>query len=211
MKTFFDWLINIFGSRMQDAALARRLRALVRSGTVHLGEGVYGIPRVVTFRGNNSRLMVGAYASLTTGSTILLGGNHPTSWVSLYPFRARMALTGAYEDGMPSTKGDVIISADAWIGYDSLILSGVTVGVGAVVAARSVVTRSVPDYAIVAGNPAKVVRYRFSREVRDRLLSSRWWDFPAEVLKDFVPLLSSDDHEAFLDAVAIYKKRLTDV
>ena len=193
-----DWLIELFGTRLPAAADSRRLRRLIAEGVVTWGTGAYGVPRVVTFRGCDSRLRVGPYASITSGATVLLGGNHPTGWVSLYPFRARLGLPGAYEDGMPSSKGDVTIGPDAWIGFEALILSGVRIGVGALVAARAVVVKDVPDYAIVAGNPATVLRHRFSEETRRRLLASRWWELPTEQLARLVPFLSSNDAEAFL-------------
>jgi virginiamycin A acetyltransferase len=193
-----DWLVELLGTRFPAAADSRRLRRLIAEGVVSWGAGAYGVPRVVTFRGCDSRLRVGPYASITSGATVLLGGNHPTSWVSLYPFRARFGLSGAYQDGMPSSKGDVIIGPDAWIGFEALILSGVKVGVGALVAARAVVVKDVPDYAIVAGNPATVLRHRFPEETRRRLLASRWWELPPEQLTPLVPLLSSNDIDAFL-------------
>lgn len=194
-----DWLLQFVASRLPDAAASSRLRGLIAQGVVSFGEGSYGTPRVLTFRGSEARLVVGPYVSITTGATIVLGGNHPTSWVSLYPFRARLNLPGAYTDGMPKTRGDVVIGADAWIGHEALIMSGVHIGVGAVVAARAVVSESVPDFAVVAGSPARVVKFRFPEDVRRRLLATRWWDLPREKVLDLVPLLSSGDVLQFLE------------
>lgn len=188
-----DWLIEFFGYRLPRAAEARQFRALIEQGVVTVGPGTYGIPRVLTFRGCASRLIIGPYVSITTGATVLLGGNHPTSWASLYPFRARFDLDGAYADGMPYSKGDVIVGADAWIGHDALIMSGVSIGTGAIIAARSVVTQSVPEYAVVAGNPARIVKYRFDEETRARLVATRWWELPRGRLELLIPLLSSPD------------------
>jgi virginiamycin A acetyltransferase len=193
-----DRLLVLLFDELPRAVAARRLRSLVARGVVSLGEGTYGIPRVLTFRGNAARLVVGPYVSITSGATILLGGNHPTPWVSLYPFRARLSLPGAYSDGMPETRGDVIIEADAWIGHEALIMSGVRIGVGAAVAARAVVTRSVPDFAVVAGNPAQIVKFRFPEDVRMRILATRWWEMPREQLVGLVPLLSSGEIQEFL-------------
>lgn len=194
-----DWLIDLFGGRLPQAAEARRFRRLIKRGIVSVGIGSYGIPRVLTFDGCQSRLTIGPYVSITTGATIVLGGNHPTSWAALYPFRARFQLPGAYADGMPESKGDVEICADSWIGFDAVIMSGVRVGTGAVVAARSVVTKAVPDYALVAGCPAAVMKFRFDEATRERLLATRWWELPRAELEALVPSLSSPDVRAFLD------------
>ncbi len=196
-----DWLVELLGARLAAAAQSRRLRQLTAQGLVSFGVGVYGVPRVLTFRGCEARLRVGNYSSITTGATVILGGNHPTSWVSLYPFRARFGLEGAYADGMPTTRGDVEIGPDCWIGHDALILSGVRIGIGAVVGARAVVSRDVPDFAVVAGNPAVVVKYRFPEDIRQRLAATRWWELPRERLVQLVPLLSAGDAPAFLAAL----------
>lgn len=82
-----------------------------------------------------------------------------------------------------TSKGDIIIGNDVWIGTKCVILSGVTIGNGAVIAANSVVTKSVPDYAIVGGNPAKIIKYRFDDSVRDRLVAANWWDLSEQDLK----------------------------
>jgi acetyltransferase-like isoleucine patch superfamily enzyme len=96
------------------------------------------------------------------------------------------------------TRGDVTIGNDVWIGYRSLILSGVTIGDGAIVAAHAVVARDVPPYAIVVGNPARIVRYRFSPEIVERLLAVRWWDWPLEEISQAHHLIFSTRIEDFL-------------
>jgi virginiamycin A acetyltransferase len=196
-----DWAIELLGSRLRQAADARRMRKLVSAGVASFGVGTYGVPHIATFRGCAARLVVGNYVSIASGATFILGGDHPSSWVSMYPFRAKFDLPGAFEDGMPCDKGDIEICADAWIGHEALILSGVRIGVGAVVAARAVVTRSVPDFAIVAGNPARIVRYRFDEQIRGRLAKSCWWMLSRSELVPLVPQLSSPDVAAFLEHV----------
>jgi virginiamycin A acetyltransferase len=144
---------------------------------------------------------VGRYCSIGPGVTIVAGGVHPPDWVATWPFRAKLSLQGAFEDGMPSSRGPVDIGSDVWIGTQAMILSGVVIGHGAIIAARAVVTRPVPPYAIVAGNPARVVRMRFDADIVQRLLASRWWERePAELLP-FVPLLSSTRVVEFLAAL----------
>ena len=100
-----------------------------------------------------------------------------------YPFNALFS-EGAHITGHPSSKGDIVIGNDVWIGYQSCILSGVTIGNGAIIGAKSVVTKDVPPYAIVAGNPAKFIRYRFPQETIDKLENLAWWDWDISVIKE---------------------------
>lgn len=118
--------------------------------------------------------------------------------MSLYPFRIRWRLADAYRDGMATTHGEVVIGSDVWIGTEALILSEVTIGHGAVVAARAVVTRDIPPYALAGGVPARVIRYRHSPEHIRRLLALAWWEWPEEQIREAVPWLSSDRVEEFL-------------
>ena len=128
----------------------------------------------------------------------MLGGNHRVDWVTTYPFNVLFP-EAAHFEGHPHSKGDVVIQNDVWIGMGALILSGVTIGNGAVVGARSVVTRSVPPYALAAGNPARVVRLRFSEDQIRQLERIAWWDWPIEKVQEAWPGLLSADIEAFLD------------
>ncbi len=166
-----------------------------------MGRHSYGRPKTLWFDGDPpTRVRVGNYVSIAKGVEILTGGGHPLERVSLYPFRIRWRLAGAYADGHPTSRGDVIIGSDVWVGRQARILSGVTIGHGAVVAAYSVVTRDVPAYTIVAGNPAREIRRRFADDVCDRLLAVAWWDWPDERVRPMVDLLAGDDVEAFLRA-----------
>jgi hypothetical protein len=130
---------------------------------------------------------------------VFLGGEHRYDWVSTYPFRIRFELEGAYEDGLPASKGDVTIGNDVWIGAHATILSGVTIGDGAVVGAGAVVAKDVPPFGIVVGNPARLLRYRFSDEQRAALLRIRWWEWPDEKVMASVEELSCADLSAFID------------
>jgi len=140
----------------------------------------------------------------------MMKGDHRTTFVTTFPF-------SAFRDHFPSadpdcqvacSKGDVVIGNDVWLGQNAFILSGVTVGDGAVVAANAVVTKDVPPYSIVAGNPATVKKFRFDAETIERLLSVRWWDWPPARIDSVVGLLQSERvHD--LVALAEAEKRAT--
>jgi serine acetyltransferase len=100
--------------------------------------------------------------------------------------------------GHPSCKGDIIIENDVWVGATSTIMSGVKISNGAVVAGGSVVVKDVPPYAIVAGNPAKVVKYRFSEEQIEKLIKISWWDWEEQKIRDNAMLLWSDNIDEFI-------------
>ncbi|KZF09106.1 acetyltransferase [Rhodococcus sp. EPR-157] len=172
----------------------RVLRKLIASGRVTMGAHSYGIPQVRLYSGDDStRLHIGSYSSIAAEVNILLGGNHPTDRLTTFPIRHKLNLNGAGTDGFPSSKGDVVIGNDVWIGFGSTIVSGVHIGDGAIIAAGSVVVHSVEPYSIVAGNPAKVVRRRFGDEDIARLRSLRWWDWDDDVVADRVSDLCAVD------------------
>lgn len=192
-------------SRATRSSLAwdrsRRIEELKRKGLLCVGAYSYGINHldIHQYRGSENQVIIGRYCSIGPNVTLIVGGNHPTAWVSTFPFRAKLQMTGAFSDGMPSSRGPIEIGSDVWIGTGSTVLSGVSIGHGAVVAAGAVVTRSVPPYAIVAGNPAAVVRIRFPQSIVDRLLLSLWWESEPDQLRPFVDCLSSDRAEEFLN------------
>jgi hypothetical protein len=99
-----------------------------------------------------------------------------------------------------SSRGDIVIGSDVWIGLNVFIGSGVTIGDGAVIGAHAVVTRDVPPYAVAGGNPARVIRYRFSETQIEALLAIRWWDWSDEVVDRYLPLITSPDIDAFIAA-----------
>jgi serine acetyltransferase len=102
-------------------------------------------------------------------------------------------------EGHPKTKGDVIIGNDVWLGADSVILSGVTIGDGAAIGARAVVTGNIPPYAIVAGNPARIVKNRFDDETISRLLKIKWWEWEDAKIDKALPMLLNDDIRKFIE------------
>ncbi len=164
-----------------------------------VGTGTYGIPEVFEF-GDDTILRIGSYTSIAAGVRILLGGEHRTDWLTTYPFPAMMKGLEDIKDYAPS-KGDVVIGSDCWICADVTILSGVTVGHGAIVAAGAIVTRDVPPFAVVGGNPCKFIRWRFEEDVRHLLLEAAWWDWPIDEVKAVARHLCGADLDAFLTYV----------
>jgi acetyltransferase-like isoleucine patch superfamily enzyme len=161
-----------------------------------IGDHTYGKPRVVSWEEGTS-LRIGKYCSISTHVIIFLGSEHRTDWISTYPFPFLWETARSIK-GHPYSKGDVVIGNDVYIGYNVTILSGVTVGDGAVVGACSVLTADVPPYAIVAGNPARLIRYRFNEETIQKLLKIRWWDWPEERVKENIHLMCSDSIDEFI-------------
>jgi acetyltransferase-like isoleucine patch superfamily enzyme len=162
-----------------------------------IGEYTYGQPTVLYGRNEGGgQLTIGKFCSIADGVVILLGGNHRADWVSTYPF-GLITDEAKQIPGHPATKGDVNIGNDVWLGHQSLILSGVTISDGAVVAARAVVTKNVPPYAIVAGNPARIVRSRFSPETIERLLRIRWWDWDLAKINQQLPAMLAANVDEF--------------
>lgn len=180
--------------------LARRLERR-NPGLVYpqyaFGKWTYGVPRVHAWPGS-ATLRVGAFCSIADGVQIFLGGEHRTDWVTTYPF-VDFWRGAASVQGHPCSKGDVVIGNDVWIGQEAMILSGVSVGDGAVIGARSVVSRDVPPYAIVAGNPARLVRFRFDETTIQRIRATHWWTWADKRIEKAIPLLSSQDISVFLD------------
>lgn len=130
------------------------------------------------------RLVIGKFTAIAEGARFIMNGaNHAMSGFSTYPFNI---FGGGWEEGFDETtwerelRGDTVIGNDVWIGMEAVVMPGVTIGDGAIVAARSVVTHDVPPYAIAAGNAARVVKMRFDKQTVRRLLAVAWWDWPVD-------------------------------
>lgn len=168
-----------------------QLRFRQRYPNYEVGIGTYGMPIVHDWN-EGSTLKIGKYCSIANNVQILLGGLHRTDWITSFPFPAYIE-EAKHIANHGGTKGDVIIGNDVWLCTDSTILSGVTIGHGAVVACGAVVTRNVEPYSIVAGNPARHIRWRFEESTRDTLLEVAWWDWPEEEIRQKAELLCSPD------------------
>lgn len=146
---------------------------------------------------------IGKYNSIGRDCNFFLHANHRPDWVTTSsqlwgPVTHEIAQMHM-DMGHPSCKGDIIIENDVWIGAISTIMSGVRIGNGAIVAAGSVVTKDVPPYAIVAGNPGKIVKYRFDDEQIEKLLSIAWWEWDEQKIKDNAMSMWSDNINGFID------------
>lgn len=145
------------------------------------------------------RLLIGSFCSIGSGVAFIMAGNqgHRNDWISTFPFYWMSevpAFEGA-ENGF-SPAGDTVVGNDVWIGSEAIVLSGVKIGDGAVIGTRAVVTRDVEPYTIVAGNPAKEIRKRFSRRHIELLLELRWWEWSEDRLRIAMPFLTSSDVDA---------------
>lgn len=182
------------------------LAELAKRHGFDIGAYSYGRPKV-RFPESGSKLTIGRFCSIADKVEILLGGNHRTDWATTYPFSALRALwPGAPEtEEYHESRGNVTIGHDVWLGSGATILSGITIGHGAVVAAQALVTRDVPPYAIVGGNPAKIIRYRFDEDTIAALLDARWWDLPRERIASLIDLLQSGRTRELVAAVRVLR------
>lgn len=188
-------IVNLYRSATSDLTKA------IGQGIATVGTGTYGYPTILRYDSGSTRLNIGNYCSIADNVTILLGGNHRTDTPTTYPLRVRLDLKGKGEDGNPSSKGDVTIENDVWIGYGAVILSGVTLGNGCVVAAGSVVTRDVEPYTIVGGNPARPIRRRCTVDESARMHRVSWWLWPEDQVIRNASLLSDLSIPEFLGLV----------
>lgn len=184
------------------------IKNVVRAPNISVGDYTYYDDPVdpTGFERNNvlfnypefgDHLIIGRFCSIASGTRFIMGSaNHRISSISTYPFNV---FGGAWTEGTPPHlsqlpfKGDTVVGNDVWIGRESVILPGVRIGDGAIVAACSVVTRDVEPYTVAGGNPARPIKKRFGGELISLLLELRWWDMEPEALADFLPVLCGSD------------------
>lgn len=148
---------------------------------------------------NKDRLIIGKFCSIACGAKFLFNsGNHKMASLSTYTFPLFFEEWDLEKENVAQAwdqKGDIIIDNDVWIGYEAVILSGVTIGDGAVIGCRAVVTKDVPPYTIVGGVPAKPIRKRFDEETIKELQKIKWWDWPEEKIAGKIPAIQAGDLE----------------
>lgn len=144
-------------------------------------------------RDDVDKLIIGRYCSIGSGAVFMMAGNqgHQASWASTYPFVYQQDEQFADAIDGFERAGDTVIGNEVWIGSEAMIMPGVTVGDGAIIASRAVVTKNVEPYSIVGSNPAKLIRYRFSKAEIEQLLEMQWWFWTEAQVKDAMPLLCS--------------------
>ncbi len=136
------------------------------------------------------KLVIGKFCAIAAETRFIMTGDHKLDAISTYPFPIfGHGWEAAFNVHDLPVKGDIIVGNDVWFGYDSLIMNGVNVGNGAIIAARAVVVKDVPAYSIVAGNPAKVVKMRFCDKTIERLQKIAWWDWNIEKINKHLKLL----------------------
>lgn len=180
------------------------LKTIIKSPHILVGDYSYyddpidpeGFERNVLYHYGPDRLIIGKFCAIATQVKFIMGGaNHKLDGISTYPFpifgqgwETAMNLLMELPD-----RGDTVVGNDVWVGYDALILPGVKIGDGAVIGARSVVTKNVAPYTIVAGNPARPVKQRFSDAEVTQLLAIRWWDWEIDKITRNLHLIMQGD------------------
>jgi len=148
---------------------------------------------------NKERLVIGKYCSIACGARFMFtSGNHAAGSLATYPFPIFFEEWGLNVKNITSAwdnKGDIVIGNDVWIGFEAVIMQGVRIGDGAVIASRAVVTKDVPPYTIVGGVPAKALKRRFPEAAAAKLLALKWWDWPDEKVRAALPAIMSGDVE----------------
>lgn len=145
------------------------------------------------------KLVIGKFCAIARGVKFIMNGaNHKMSGISTYPFQI---FGNGWEKAAPAPeefpfKGDTVIGNDVWIGYEALIMPGVKINDGAIISSRAVVTKDVPPYAVVGGNPAELLKLRFPQEIIDRLLHIAWWDWPVEKISRNLKRIMAADVDA---------------
>lgn len=148
---------------------------------------------------NHDKLKIGKFCSIACGAKFLFNSaNHTVKSLSTYPFPIFIEEWGLDVRDITSAwdnKGDIVIGNDVWIGYEAVIMAGVTIGDGAIIGTRAVVTKDVPPYTIVGGVPARQIRKRFSEDMIAYLLDLKWWDWPIEKISEKIEFIKSADLE----------------
>ena len=141
------------------------------------------------------KLIIGSYCSIGSGAVFMMAGNqgHQTHWISTFPFFYQNHESFAEAKDGFERSGDTVIGNDVWIGTESMIMSGVIVGDGAIIASRAVVTKNVEPYAVVGANPAKHIRYRFTEKEIAQLQEIQWWAWSDEQVKGAMKFLCTSD------------------
>lgn len=197
------------------------IKNVITAPNIHVGDYTYYDDPVdpTGFETNNilfnypefgDNLIIGKFCSIASGTKFIMGpANHRISSVTTYPFHV---FGGLWSENTPEHlsqlpfKGDIIVGNDVWFGRECVVMPGVKIGDGAIIAAYSVVTKDIKPYSVVGGNPARLIKKRFDDELIELLLRLKWWDFEPEALAEILPLLCDPD----LDYVTTQIKQMLD-
>ena len=159
---------------------------------MNVGEHTYGANNIRVYDWNqNTEVKIGKFCSIAENITILLGGEHETKFGSTYPFGTGVSTFSDIKcDGVTKTNGDGIIGNDVWIGNGVTIMSGVTISDGAVIAANSHVVKDVGPYEIWGGNPARLIKQRFSQNIINAMIDIQWWNYDVDKVRSIVHILT---------------------
>ncbi|MDO5555137.1 MAG: CatB-related O-acetyltransferase [Clostridia bacterium] len=148
---------------------------------------------------NNDKLVIGKFCSIACGAKFLFNSaNHNMDSLSTYPFPLFFEEWNLKKENVTDSwnnKGNIVIGNDVWIGYEAVIMAGVTIGDGAIIGTRAVVTKDVPPYTIVGGVPAKIIRKRFSDEVISELLKIKWWNWEKNIIEKNIKYIQTGNIE----------------
>lgn len=156
--------------RKENIHNGTELMSMIDHSLIEVKNNSYGELNVVSFA-NDHKLKIGNFVSIAEGVTFLLDVEHYSNHISTFPFKVKLLRLCSYES---FGKGDIVVEDDVWIGYGAMVMSGVRIGQGAIVAAGAVVTKDVPPYAIAGGVPAKIIKYRFAEELISEMM---WIDY----------------------------------
>lgn len=196
LKNTWSRLTGAKISRLQSYA-RQQAKFKKRYPNYSIGKASYGLPIVHDYH-QGTNLKIGAYCSIADNAQIFLGGQHRIDWVSSYPFPFFFAMNEQFKNNYGGSRGDVVIGSDVWLCANCTILSGVTIGHGAVIANGAVISRDVEPYAVMAGNPAKLVKWRFDEPTIKALLESKWWDWLEDEINKMMNKLCNDDSTDFI-------------
>lgn len=150
------------------------------------------------------KLTIGKFVQIAQGTQfITASAGHQMDGFSTYPFATFGEPWSTSYDAKWPNKGDTVIGHDVWFGQESLVMPAVKIGSGAIIATRSVVTKDVPPFAVVGGNPAKIIRMRFDDATIEQLLDIAWWDWPVEKITENLPHIVGSDIEALIRAYGV--------
>lgn len=168
---------------------------------VTVGKYSYGPLNITYFGNENEKLVIGNYCSISSGVKFILGGEHHPEFLMNYPFKLFNLPNNDVDDRR--TKGTILVGDDVWIGTDSLILSGVTIGQGAIIAAGSVISKNVPPYSICSTN--RIIKYRFSQDIIDKLVKIDFSILDLEFVKNNIELFYSKNIDEILNSLTFAK------